>query len=98
MQRFQVHFLMNKKEITCHLLEFAISADHIINMNESEELDKYLDFLRELKKLWNMKITGITFVVGALKTVSKDLEKKLDELENRGKLRTIQTTTLLKST
>ena len=37
-------------------------------------MDKYLDIARELKKLWNMKVTFIPIVIGALGTVTKGLE------------------------
>ena len=45
-----------------------------------------------------MKMTEIPIkVIGALGTVLKGLEKRLDELEIRGRIETIQTTELLKS-
>ena len=31
----------------------------------------YLDLAKELKKLWNMKVTNIPIVTGALRTVTK---------------------------
>ena len=60
-------------------------------------MDKYLDLARELKKLWNMRVKVIPFVVGALGTVPKCLEKRLEDLEIRGSIETIQTTALLHS-
>ena len=36
--------------------------------------DKYLDLTRELKKLWNMKVTFISIVIGALGIVSWIIE------------------------
>ena len=38
----------------------------------------------------------IPIVVGALGTVHKDLEKRLEKLEIRGRIETIQTTALLR--
>ena len=32
---------------------------------------KYLDLARKLKKIWNMKVTAIPIVIGALGTVIK---------------------------
>ena len=46
-----------------------------------EKLDKYFDLTRELKKLWNMKVTVIQIIVRALDTISKNVEKRLEELE-----------------
>ena len=58
--------------------------------------DKYFDFARELKKLWNMKVTIIPIVIGAFGTVTKELLKQLEDLEIRGRVETIQTTTWLR--
>ena len=41
-------------------------------------------------------MTVIPIVIGALGTIPENLEKRLDELEIRGRNETIQTTTLLK--
>ena len=60
--------------------------------------DNNNDNNRELGKLWNM-VTVIPIVVGALGTVPKGLERKLEELEIREKNRNHpQSTALLKST
>ena len=50
-------------------MDFAVPADHKVKLKESEKRDKYLDFARELKKLWNMKDIVIPIVIGALGTV-----------------------------
>ena len=44
------------------------------------------------KVLWNMKMMVITIILSALGTVPKCLEKRLGELEDRGRIETIQTT------
>ena len=46
-----------KRKRICKIVDFAVSADHRIKLKECEKKDKYLDFARELKKLWNMKVT-----------------------------------------
>ena len=56
-----------------------------------------MDLARELKMLWNMKVKVIPIVVGALGTVPKGIEKVLENLEIRGRIDTIQNTTLLQS-
>ena len=58
-------------------------------MKECEKRDKYLDFARELKKLWNMKVTIIPIVIGAFGTVTKGLLKGLEDLEVGGPVETI---------
>ena len=60
--------------------------------------DKYLDLVRELKKLWYMKVTVIPIVIGALGTVTKGLSQGPEDLEIKGIVETSQTTALLRST
>ena len=53
-------------------------------MNESEKRDKYLDLEGEVRKnpkLWNMKVTVIPIVVGALDIVTKGFLERLEDLE-----------------
>ena len=38
-----------KKEKICKIVDFAVPADHRINLKESEKNDKYLDLAREIK-------------------------------------------------
>ena len=65
----------------CKIVDFAVPADHRIKLKECEKRDKYLDLARELKKLWNMKVTIILIVIGAFGTVIKGLLKGLEDLE-----------------
>ena len=53
--------------------------------------------MKKLKELYKMKVTVIPIVVGVFGTVSKNLEKRLDELEKKGRNETILTKVLLKS-
>ena len=66
-------------------------------MKESEKKDKYLDLAREIKKPWNMKVTIVPIVIGALGTVTKGLLKGLEDMEIGGRVETIQTTALLRT-
>ena len=50
---------------------FDVPADHRINLKECEKKDKYLDLARELKKPWNMYVTIVPIVIGALGTITK---------------------------
>ena len=54
-------------------MDFAVPTDLRVKLKESEKKDKYLDHARVLKKLWNMKVTIITIVIGDLDTVTKGL-------------------------
>ena len=44
----------------------------MIKLKESEEKDKYLNLAKELKRLWNIKVTMIPIVIGDLGTITKD--------------------------
>ena len=72
-------------------MDFAVPADHRIKLKECEKKDKFLDLARDLKKLWNMKVTIIPIVIDVFGTVAKGLLKVLDDLEIRGRMETIQT-------
>ena len=51
-------------------MDFAVPADHRIKLKEYEKKDKYLDLAKELKKLWNMKVTTVPIVIGAFGTIT----------------------------
>ena len=85
----------NLKKI-CKIVDFGVPADHRINLKECEKKDKYFDLARELEKLWNMKVTIVLIVIGALCTVTKGLLKSLVDVEVGGRIETIQMTALLK--
>ena len=78
-----------KKE---NLSNYPVGAQSKIKI--SEKKGKYLDLTREMKKLWNMNVTIIPIVIGALGTVTKGLVQGLEDLEIRERVEKIQTTTL----
>ena len=88
----------NQQKKTCKIVDFAVPADRRIKLEECEKKDKYLDLARELKKLWNMKVTIISIVIGAFGTVNKGLLKSMEDLEVGCWMETIQTAALLKTT
>ena len=85
-----------KKRI-CKIVNFAFPANHRIKLKECEKRNKYLDLARELKKLWNMKVTIASIVIGAFGTLTKGLLNGLEDLEVGDRVETIQTTALLKT-
>ena len=52
-------------------------------------IDRYLDLAGDPRKLCNRKVSMILIVVDTLRKFNNDLEKKLGELEIRGKIKTI---------
>ena len=89
--------IYTKKKRIFKIFDFAVPVDDRINLKESEKKDKYLDLARELKKLWNMKVTIVPIVIGALGTITKGLLKGQEDLEVGGWVETIQTTALLRT-
>ena len=63
--------IINKKNRTYKTVDFAVPTDYRVKLKESEKRDKYFDFAREVKKLWNMKVTFIPIVIGYLGTVTE---------------------------
>ena len=52
-----------KKKRTCKIVDFAVSADHRIKLNECEKKDKHLDLARKLKKTMENEGNNIPFVI-----------------------------------
>ena len=73
--------IINRKKKICKIVDFGVPVDHRIILKESEKKDKYLDFARELKKLWNMKVAIVPIVIGALGTITKGLLKGLEDVK-----------------
>ena len=68
----QVLIYKKKKNMSAN---FTIPVDHKVKMKESENINKYLDITRELRRLWNTMVTVVLIVVGARRTFPKNLEK-----------------------
>ena len=66
--------LTKKKKRDCHLVGFA-------NQAGSQSFDKGKRKTWGLKKLWNMKVTKVLIIIGALEKIPMNLEKKLRVLE-----------------
>ena len=78
-----------RKKERKRIVDFTVPADQRVKLKESEKRDKYLFLARELKKLWNMRVTVIPIVIGAHDTVTKGLMQGLEDLEIRGRVETI---------
>ena len=78
-------------------MDFAVPVNQSVIIKENEKIEKYFNLFRELKKKnkkknkqWNMWVTVI--IVDALRTVSKDMGKRLEELDIRGRIEIIHIT------
>ena len=65
--------IVNKKKKTGQIMDFAFLAEHRIKLKEAKK--------RELKKLWNIKVTVMLIVISMLTTVTKGLVQGLEDLE-----------------
>ena len=70
-QKTRLNNNQQKIKRTCKIVDFAVPVDHRIKLKGCGKKDKYLDLARELKKLWNMKVTIIPIVIVAFGTVTK---------------------------
>ena len=61
------------------MVDFVASADHRVKIKENEKKDKYLDFIRVLKRLWIIKVTVIPPWDS-----SQKIGKGTGRLENKG--------------
>ena len=86
-----------KKKRTCIIVDFAVPADHRIKLKEGQKKDEYLNLAWELKKLWNIKVTIISIMIGTFGAVTKWLLKWLEDLVIGGWAETILTTALLRT-
>ena len=59
--------------------DFAAPANKRLKIKEIEKIDKYLDLVRELKKLWKMKVTMIPIIGDVHVKVPEGLEKRIGE-------------------
>ena len=81
---------IDKGHHECQIIDFAIPYDTRADDTKVEKIEKYLDLVRELKKVWNMKVTVVPLVVGALGTLAKALEKRLKTIGIETKITELQ--------
>ena len=89
--------IINKENRTCRIVDFAVSHNYGENFLKSEKKHKYLDLAKEMNRLWNMKVTIILILIGALGTLTIGLVQGLDDLEITGRVKTNTTAALLRS-
>ena len=72
--------VINKRENTAQVLDFANQHDSRVDKKEIEKIENYQDLVRELKRLWDMKTVVIPKVVGVLGTMEMMLPKRLKDI------------------
>ena len=69
--------LVDKKERSCKIIDFAVPGDSRIEEKEKDKMEKYQDLGRELQKIWNVKVKIIPLVVGSLGVIPKEFGNRL---------------------
>ena len=65
----------------CHLFDIAVPGYLRVASREMDKIQKYQDLVRELRKIWQVKVKVVPMVVGALGIIPKTLGKHLAEQE-----------------
>ena len=68
--------IKNKKGKTCTMIKVAIPADRNVVQKEAEKKLKYKSVCIEIQRMWNLKCTIISVIIGANGIVTKSCTRK----------------------
>ena len=74
--------VVDKKERSCKIIDFAVPGDSRIEEKEKDKMEKYQDLGRKLQKMWNVKMKIIPLVVGSLGAIPKQFGSRLKQTGN----------------
>ena len=86
--------VVDKKERSCKIIDFAVPGDSRIEEKEKDKIEKYQDLGRELHKIWNVKVKIIPLVVGSLGAIAKQFGKRLKQIRITVRTAQVQNTVL----
>ena len=72
--------VVDKKERSCKIIDFAVCGDSRIEEKEKDKTEKYQDLGRGLQKIWNVKVKIIPLVVGSLGAIPKQFGNRLKQI------------------
>ena len=72
--------VVDKKEIICKIIDFAVRRDSRIEEKEKDEDRKISRLGKELQKMWNVKVKIIPIVVCSLGAIPKQVGNRLKEI------------------
>ena len=72
-------FVVDKKRRTSKIIDFVVPGYGRIEEKKKENIEKYQDLIRELQKIWNMRVEIIALVVGSLGTITKQFGNRQKE-------------------
>ena len=87
--------VVDKKERSCKIIDFAVPGDSRIEEKEKDKIEKYQELGRELQKIWNVKMKIIPVVVGSLGAISKQFDNRLKQIGIAVETAQVQKTVLL---
>ena len=87
--------VVDKKERSCKIIDFAVPGDSRTVENEKDKIEKYQDLGRELQKIWNVKVKIIPSVVGSLGAIPKQFGNRLKQIGMTAGTAQVQKTVLL---
>ena len=72
--------VVDNKERSCKIVDFAVSGDSRIEGKEKGKTEKYQDLARELQKIWNVKVNIIPLVAGSCGAIPKQFGNRLSQI------------------
>ena len=87
--------LVDKKERSYKIIDFAVPGDSRIEEKEKDKIEKYQDLGRELQKIWKVKVKIITLAVGSLGAIPKQSGNRLKQIGITVGIAQVQNTVLL---
>ena len=73
------------------IIDVACPFENRVKGKEKEEIENYQELKREFKSIWKLRrVTVVPVIIGALGTVSKDIEKWLAENGVKCRLESLQ--------
>ena len=87
--------VVNKTDRSCKITDFAVLGDSRIEEKEKDKIEKYQDLGRELQKIWNVKLTIISLVVGSFRAIPKQFGNRLKQIGITAGTAQVQKTVLL---
>ena len=88
--------VIEKDSKQCWIIDIACPGDNRVCDKEEKKIDRYDKLAWEVKRLWTMKkVVVIPIIVGALGTVSQDIEKYIAQIGVAIRVEQLQKTALL---
>ena len=72
--------VVDKKERSCKIIDFAVPGDSRIEEKEKDKIEKYQDLGKQLQKTWNVKVKITPLVVGSLGDIPKQFGNRLKKI------------------